>query len=716
MDSQSTSNAGSLNEFQAGRLRVTCQYIDNLLGEIEETLHATASKAAFPRFSPDVAPAQRRTIEDYIARLRAQLVRVLDGQGISGEKPSIPASRAIHVALGAIDIAVEELKPHYMRGYGDVPEAAAIELNGIVGELRGLVSRLDRYLAEGVGQDLKLRLQRLEQKSNDLELLSKIEEIVAGRGLVELRATIASIVDRAEDNTFEIAVFGRVSSGKSSLLNAILETDVLPVGVTPITAVPTRITYGEPSMRVSFAEAPALTLEVTRLAEFATEQQKPGNAKRVTRITLTLPSARLRDGVTFVDTPGLGSLATSGAAETLAYLPKCDLGVVLIDAGSTLTTEDLQTLLMLQLAAVPANVLLSKSDLLGTEDRKTVIAYAKQHIASECKLELHVSPVSVLPSHKNFLSLWFEEQILPLYGHSQELRMSSLRRKIGVLRESVISALEVQLERSQKSTGERPDEVRATEARLRRAAGLIEETRSAWEQEIEKIAEDLPEAFSEMSARLIEAWSGKQELAISTEKIVADFLLQFARRRVKKLHDSLQALAIQLRDDLRTSAANLSIMDVPGDEEFQSLVRGTPVFDPGSVSAPEYRPTIALMLGTRFAERRLARRLYKQLGPSISNSLGTYLEVLKEWVRLVTSQVDRRFETYAERYRAQAERSLGGAALTAQEVSAIEENLRVLRVPQTFHFVEADSKRGPQNQSPETVRDIARHAHKGELS
>jgi hypothetical protein len=371
---------------------------------------------------------------------------------------------------------------------------------------------------------------------------------------------------------------------------------------------------------------------------------------------------------------------------------------------------------MLQLAAVPANVLLSKSDLLGTEDRKTVIAYAKQHIASECKLELHVSPVSVLPSHKNLLSLWFEEQILPLYGRSQELRMSSLRRKIGVLRESVISALEVQLERSQKSTGERPDEVRATEARLRRAAGLIEETRSAWEQEIEKIAEDLPEAFSEMCARLIEAWSGKQELAISTEKIVADFLLQFARRRVKKLHDSLQALAIQLRDDLRTSAANLSIMDVPGDEEFQSLVRGTPVFDPGSVSAPEYRPTIALMLGTRFAERRLARRLYKQLGPSISNSLGTYLEVLKEWVRLVTSQVDRRFETYAERYRAQAERSLGGAALTAEEVSAIEENLRVLRVPQTFHFVEADSKRGPQNQSPETVRDIARHAHKGELS
>jgi nucleotide-binding universal stress UspA family protein len=81
----------------------------------------------------------------------------------------------------------------------------------------------------------------------------------------------------------------------------------------------------------------------------------------------------------------------------------------------------------------------------------------------------------------------------------------------------------------------------------------------------------------------------------------------------------------------------------------------------------------------------------------------------------LTSQLERRFETYAERYGAQAERSLGGARLKPEELSAIEENLRVLRAPQTFDFVEADSKRGPQNHSREIVRDIARHAHKGEL-
>jgi GTP-binding protein EngB required for normal cell division len=680
MDSQNIPSAGLLNEFQARRLRVTCQYIDKLLSEISEILHSSSSKAAFPRFLPDIAPAQSRTIEDYLARLRAQLLRVLDGQGIPKDNPSIPASRAVHVALGTIDIAVEELKPHYMHGYGNLPEAAATELNGIVGELRGLVSKLDRYLLEGVGEDLKLRLQRLEKKSNNQELLSKLEQIVADRGMVEFRTTIASILDRAEDRTLEIAVFGRVSSGKSSLLNAILDTDVLPVGVTPITAIPTRITYGQnSSMRASFAEGPPRTMEVARLSEFATEQQNPGNAKRVTRITITLPASNLQDGVSFVDTPGLGSLATSGAAETLAYLPKCDLGVVLIDAGSTLATEDLQTLLTLQQAAVPANVLLSKTDLLSPEDREKIIEYVRQHIRSECNLELHVHPVSVLPSHKNLLSRWFDEQIIPLYGHAQELRAASIQRKIGALREFVTSVLEMQLERSKKPTSEPGDQVRAAEARLRHATGVIEESRSAWEKEIEGFPRDLSEAFYAMSAGLIQAWSEKPGPVISPEKIVNDSVHQFVQLRVQKLQDSLQTLALQLRDQLRRSAADLSIVDMCGEDEFQSLIRGTPVFDLGSISPHVSRPTIALLFRPQFAEKRLARRLYKQLGDQVYSALNTYSGALKEWIRSVTSQLSQKFETYAERYRAHAARSFGGIQLTTDEVNALEANLRVLR-------------------------------------
>jgi hypothetical protein len=143
----SSSNAGRLNEYQARRLYVTFCYIDKLLCEIEEVLNTSSSRAAFPKYALDVAPADSGQIEEHIAGIRSQLVRILNEQGITRQVPSISASHAIHVALGSVDIALEELKPRHMRGYGELPEVAANELNAIVEGLRGLVAQLDRSIA-----------------------------------------------------------------------------------------------------------------------------------------------------------------------------------------------------------------------------------------------------------------------------------------------------------------------------------------------------------------------------------------------------------------------------------------------------------------------------------------------------------------------------------------------------------------------------------------
>jgi hypothetical protein len=116
---------------------------------------------------------------------------------------------------------------------------------------------------------------------------------------VEFRSTTASIADRLEDQSLEIAMFGRVSSGKSSLLNAILGKEILPVRVTPITAVPTRLRYHQtPLLTVWYAERSAETMDISRLAEFASERENPNNQKRVARMVVHLPSTRLREGVT----------------------------------------------------------------------------------------------------------------------------------------------------------------------------------------------------------------------------------------------------------------------------------------------------------------------------------------------------------------------------------------------------------------------------------
>lgn len=135
-----------LNESQQRHLRVSCQYVDKLLSDVESILNSPASKSAFPRYVCQISAANRRSIEEYITRIRALLVRVLDGLHIEREKPDIPDVRAVSATLDSIDIALDEFKPKNMRGYGEVPESVASELNAAVGELQGLVSRLNRYV------------------------------------------------------------------------------------------------------------------------------------------------------------------------------------------------------------------------------------------------------------------------------------------------------------------------------------------------------------------------------------------------------------------------------------------------------------------------------------------------------------------------------------------------------------------------------------------
>ncbi len=67
--------AETLNEHQRRRLLVTCQHIDGMLSELEAVLNQSASKSAFPKYVSDIPTAQRHTIDDYIARVRAQLKR-----------------------------------------------------------------------------------------------------------------------------------------------------------------------------------------------------------------------------------------------------------------------------------------------------------------------------------------------------------------------------------------------------------------------------------------------------------------------------------------------------------------------------------------------------------------------------------------------------------------------------------------------------------------
>ena len=684
-----TRRAGELNEHQKTRLRITCRYIDKLLSDVADILHVATSPSPFPRYIVDISPAQIRVLEDYIRRFRAQLVRTIAWQDMKPEQPDIPATRAVLTNLAFVDIAVEELKPSYMRGSGMVPVDAVDELNGVVHELRSLITGMERYLKQELTTDLEKRLQLLEKTGLDVNLLRLIEQIVTRNGLVEFRPRIDTLAARLEDGGFELALFGRVSSGKSSLLNALLGTNVLPVGINPITAVPTKLRYGsELKAAVAFGDGRSEAVSVEELSRLVTEQGNPGNLKNVVRALVEVPSPRLRQGVLLVDTPGLGSLATRGAAETLAYLPSCDLALMLIDAGATLTDEDIGTLRLLYEAGIPALVLLSKADLLAEGDLHRAIGYIQEHVKGALNLDIIVHPVSAVPRYSILLDQFFECELLPRFEKARALREASVARKIGSLREAVIAAMESSLRREKTNASQAPESVSELETRLRVITGEVGEQRTELDHAFRRFGESPELALDsviEQAVQWVRSTSTSQIPSLRLSEWIHDVTDQSVRQPVSRL----KAIGQRAVASLQAIAREMSRNDAPSQEDFDLLMRDLPRFEVATL--PE---TIQLsrwsMLGESVLRSKIRSSLQGSIGSHLRKELHLYGMALSQWGEQVVRKLETLVNSYADAYRAQLDRAKGisGKVVDSRQMEADLELLLHRNTETVFHLKE----------------------------
>ncbi len=664
----------ALNTSQEIRLVSHCRHVDRLLGDIENVLNASLTSPAFPRVRADLSPAEAKVVADYVARIRAQMVRVLDGLGIRPPEPDLGARHSIRVSLAFARVALEEIRPEHMIGYGGLPEALVPELEGLSAELQALVNRLDSYLGRGDGGAAS-RLAELSATGDEAVLARELERIITTHGLVEFRPALARIAARLAESRFEIAVFGQVSSGKSSLLNHILGAEILPVGVTPITAVPARLVAGEnPRMMVSFAGGTTERLPVSRLPEFVTEQGNPGNAKAVTAIVVEYPSRRLPEGVALVDTPGLGSLAGAGAAETRSYLPECDLGVVLINGAASLAAEDLSTIASLHEAGIPAMAVVSKADLVPAEERKRTIEYVEERILAALGAAVPVDAVSMVGPDKDLLDKWFENRIAPLYARRRAAAAESSRRKLAALRTSVTNALRTKLEHAASPAPGDPGRLRELERRLRRAGGMGAEVRRRCLKQIHGLRSSSEAVVHRAAQRLAASRAAKSAEDVSTA--INEAIVETAHETMVTVAAEVNRWRAEMASALRETAAALTLHDAPDEPEFPGVDRGAPRAD-AAVSVPGVRRPLGF-LPRRLAGWWLQRRLRRAAGPAVEEALLAYSRVMETWLRRALAALRDRFEGYAGVYRAHLERTIAGAAVPPRDREAVRRDLERL--------------------------------------
>ncbi len=602
--------------------------VDKLLSEALANLRTADDGRLFVTHVADASAEQRQVLSDDVAQLRFLLRRFMQAQNFRDAQSPVSAVWSFRVAASFASTAVEELRPAYLRGYGEVDAESLRAAERLVADLKSLLRRMTNYLDHGEGGGTVSRLAELDATIDEIDLLRELDRVIAIQRLVELRSPLEQLVERATSPRFEVAVFGRVNSGKTSLLNWWLGRPLLPTGVTPVTAVPTRIVRGKtPQARVTLAGAPPFDIAPEQLVAYVTEDENPANSKRVLNIEIREPATRLVDGLCLVDTPGLGSLATGGTAQTLEYLPRCDLGVMLLEAGGLISREDVDVARAILDAGAELVVALSKADRLSAPELAEALKYAQAHLSAELHVSLEVRAISTRGVGVGLTEVWFQHELAPRVAAHHEQSARAFRRKTAVLREAVVALLQSRLRSNAKGMGKEraPSASPESDAASRAHVALERERRyaSAFGLQIQAQIDPLVAAAA---AAMTQGWtlSLKNPADLGTELQAA--IARSANTATDELAERLKTLREQLHAILR----ELPIGSATAEE--LPPPRGRPVWEPGALSLPRNlrRPR---GLGTlRSWMRAIAhQRLKRDTRASLERQLAIYADALRDW-------------------------------------------------------------------------------------
>lgn len=205
------------------------------------------------------------------------------------------------------------------------------------------------------------------------------------------KKSIISEIDKAitatEDST-TVLFCGEFKRGKSSLVNSIIGTELCPTDIGIATSVVTTIKYGAVKKAVRYygnllENADSLKSEEIEWNDI--EKYTMGDVLEIDNtilVELSYPSPFLKNGITIIDTPGIGGLDPRHAVLTHMALPKADVIVFVTDAGEPLTQSELDFYESKVLSCEKRNVVLvNKSDILTAETLATHVSNTKLQLA-----------------------------------------------------------------------------------------------------------------------------------------------------------------------------------------------------------------------------------------------------------------------------------------------------------------------------------------------
>lgn len=229
-------------------------------------------------------------------------------------------------------------------------------------------------------------------------IISGVEKIlpVIERRAYQVSDELKETIEKLESEKFYLAVLGEFKRGKSTFLNALIGTPILPTAIIPLTSIITFISYGDRlKVEVTFNDGKKEEIDIKALPEFVTEKGNPCNKKGVKDINIYYPSEYLKRGVVLIDTPGIGSVFSHNTETTYSFIPRIDAAIFMLTADPPISQMEIEFLERIRPYSQKIFFVLNKIDTVDEMDRKEAINFTKNVVINNLKYEgLTLFPIS----------------------------------------------------------------------------------------------------------------------------------------------------------------------------------------------------------------------------------------------------------------------------------------------------------------------------------
>ncbi len=389
----------------------------------------------------------------------------------------------------------------------------------------------------------------MRDKLSDMIALMTEAEIIPDQVLA-----IKELWDRLAESELIISVIGQFKRGKTTLVNAILKDELLPVGIVPLTSAVTQIRNGDAFRAVvhfrdgSFHEAAR-----AELPSFISEVENRNNHKGVEWVELWYPCPMLEQNVTLVDTPGVGSMHQHNTDASYSFVQKSDAVLFMLSVDSPINELEREFLLQAKRYASKFFFVVNKIDTISSDDTAEYLAYCAdvlRGILETESVELH--PISALTGEgvTEVLDIIRRD----ISSSADQILESSIQIKAQeVLREALSkmdlfsSAIALPVEALQERAG-------ALAARQHELDAMADETELLLKRRTEKLVEQIDQSLSAQLPAICESVRRKLQAAYDDarearprklEQVLSQVLESTLRAELEQLNEyGLSALQI----------------------------------------------------------------------------------------------------------------------------------------------------------------------------